>query len=75
MPTLTIVKLQISANSFPCLRYCFIGPKVNVLIFYTAPQAFNEHIVNPSAFAIHADINASLFENVCEGLAGELGNL
>ena len=47
----------------------------HVLIFYTPPQTFNEHIVNPSAFAVHADVNTSLLENACEVLAGELGTL
>ncbi|NOG32897.1 transposase [Halomonas sp. TBZ9] len=41
----------------------------------SAPEPFHEYIVMVAALAVHADPDAMIFENVCEGLTGELDTL
>ena len=51
------------------------GSEVDALVFDAAPEPFHEDVVMVAAFAVHADPDAMLFENACEGLAGELDAL
>ena len=49
-----------------------VRPQLDLLIFDAAPQALDEHIVEPAALAVHADTNAGVLESDGEGAAGEL---
>ena len=51
------------------------GSEVDALVFDAAPEPFHEDVVMVAALAVHADPDAMLFENACEGLAGELDAL
>ena len=51
------------------------GSEVDALVFDAAPEPFHKDVVMVAAFAVHADPDAMLFENACEGLAGELDAL
>src|SRR5215204_1134958 len=54
------------------LADAFVGAQIQLLVFDAAPQPLDEHVVPPSALAIHADRNAVAAEDASEGLAGEL---
>ena len=51
------------------------GCEVDALVFDAAPEPFHEDVVMVATFAVHADPNAMLLENACEGFTGELGTL
>ena len=40
----------------------FEFPQIDALPFHRAPQAFNEDVVHPSAFAIHGDGDAGILK-------------
>ena len=67
-----IVEPQIAADRSARITDAFIGPQIYLFVFDGAPQTLDEHIVPPSAFAIHADRDALLSEHASEGQAGEL---
>ena len=67
-----IVEAQIAANRSARITDAFIGPQIYLFVFDGAPQTLDEHIVPPSAFAIHADGDALLSEQASEVQAGEL---
>lgn len=47
--------------------------EVDTLVFNAAPEPFHENIIMLAALSVHADSDAVLIENACEGFAGELG--
>ena len=49
--------------------------KIEIFIFHRSPQAFNEYIVNGSAFSVHADSNIVLKQDARKLWAGELASL
>src|SRR5580693_5392814 len=67
-----IVEVQIAADRSTCIADAFISSQIDLLVFDGAPQPLDEHIVPPSAFAIHADRDALFSEDAGEGRAGEL---
>ncbi len=52
-----------------------VGFQVDLLVFDAAPQALDEHVVAPGAFAVHADRDAVIQQHAGEGDAGELALL
>ena len=75
MPAFTIVEPEIVSNTQPGLCNRIVRLEVRLLVFQAAPQAFYEHIVYSTTFAVHADLDASLLEDACEGIAGKLAAL
>ena len=51
------------------------GSEVDALVFDAAPEPFHEDVVMVAALSVHADPDAMIFENACEGLTGELDTL
>ena len=51
------------------------GCEVDALIFDAAPEPFHEDVVMVAALSVHADPDAMIFENACEGITGELDTL
>ena len=49
--------------------------EVDVLIFHTAPQPFDEDVVHPAAFAIHADFDPQFLQAIDPLCRGELTTL
>src|SRR3978361_201693 len=72
MRSTAIVESEISADRVSCLADAFVGPQIHLLVFDAAPQPLDEHVVPPSAFAVHADGDAVAGEQAGEGRAGEL---
>src|SRR6267142_3264521 len=72
MRTSAVVKVEIPADRMSCLADGFVGPQIDLLVFDAAPQPFDEHIVPPGSFAVHADGDAIAGEHAGEGRAGKL---
>src|ERR1035437_2464127 len=72
MWTAAIIKVEISADRVARLADGFVGSQIDLLVFDAAPQPFDEHIVPPSPFAVHADGDAVPGEHAGEGRAGKL---
>ena len=49
-----------------------IRVQIDLLIFQAPPESFHEYVIPPAAFAVHADLNAAVFQDSRELLAGEL---
>ncbi|MHB8203419.1 MAG: hypothetical protein ACYDHG_06890 [Desulfomonilaceae bacterium] len=54
MVSLTMVIVEIGIESVRGFSHGFISAQINFLIFDTFPCSFNNDVVNPSAFSIHA---------------------
>src|SRR6516162_9284773 len=52
-----------------------IGPQIHLLVFDASPQTLDEHVVAPSALAIHADRYSPVGKRAGERRAGELAAL
>src|SRR3954454_19014598 len=63
-----VVKAEVTGERIPRLGYCVVGPQEYFFIFDRSPESLHEHIVAPSAPAIHADS-----DGVVDQLAGECG--
>lgn len=46
--------------------------QIDLLVFNRAPESFDEHVVAPTALAVHADLDRALLQQASERLAGEL---
>jgi len=70
-----VVEHQIARQ--PLLRRAdgVIGVQVDLLVFDAFPQPFYEYVVSPASFSVHADLNALVFQESRELLAGELAPL
>ena len=51
-----------------------IGPQIHLLVLYTPPEPFDEDVVPPAAGAVHADLDAMVFQQPREFLARELAS-
>src|SRR5665647_1495103 len=69
MWTAAIIKVEISADRVARLADGFVGSQIDLLVFDAAPQPFDEHIVPPSPFAVHADGDAVPGEHAGNGIA------
>src|ERR1700716_1449637 len=68
----SVVEVEIPADRVPRLANAFVGSQIDLLVFDAAPQPFDEHVVPPGSFAIHANRDAVAGERAGEGDAGEL---
>ena len=48
---------------------------IDLLVFETFPESFHEHVIPPTAFSVHADLNAVVHEQPGELLARKLAPL
>src|ERR1019366_10652768 len=67
-----VVELQVSADGRSGLADRGVSVEVNLLVFDGLPDALDEDVVAPAAFAVHADADSVFLEPPGEGLAGEL---
>ena len=64
----SIVHIEVLADAGTCLRDRVVSVKVNLFILHRPPQPFDEDIVAPGAFAVHADLDVILLEKPRERL-------
>ena len=62
MYPLVIVEFEIVPQAFDRLRDVFVSVQINFFVFHTAPQSFDEDVVQRASASIHADGNAAFFE-------------
>ena len=72
MPPVLIVEHQPVADALFGLGRTIIGFEIDLLMFQSAPEALDKHIVHPASLAIHADLDVMVFEYIREVLAGKL---
>lgn len=74
-PAFAIVEPEVASNTRPDLRHRIVRLEMHFLVLQATPKALHKHIVCPTAFAVHTDPDASLFEGAGEDVTGELGTL
>ena len=52
-----------------------IGPQLHLFVLHAPLQPFPEHIIPPAPSAVHTDLDARVFQESSELLAGELAAL
>ena len=72
MGSVLIKGVEISPQPSSELSDRVVGVEVNMLILDRSPKSFDKHVVHPSAFTIHADLNAVGLQDAGEGIACEL---
>ena len=70
-----IIKVQVAADRSAGVADAFVGPQIHLLVFNAAPQPLDEHVVPPSALAVHADRDPVFDQHAGERRAGELAAL
>src|SRR6516165_7076868 len=70
-----LVEVDVAAERSSRLVDAVIGPQIHLLVFDTAPEALEEHVIAPRASAVHADRNLVLDQDVGEGVTRELAAL
>jgi uncharacterized membrane protein YkgB len=55
MGTLGIVEIEIPSHGTAGFTDALVGAQIHLLVFDASLQTLNEHVVTPSALAIHAD--------------------
>ena len=68
-------KSQVAANRSAGVADAVVGPQIHLLVFDAAPKPLDEHIVPPSALAIHADGDPVFDQHASERRTGELAAL
>lgn len=53
----------------------FEGVDIDALIFEAAPQPLDKHVVHPTDFAVHRDLDIGIEKHVNKARAGELAAL
>src|SRR3979411_814952 len=72
MRAAALVEVEVSADRVARLADALVGAQIHLLVFDAAPPPFDEDVVAPGAFAVHADGDAVAGENAGECRAGEL---
>ena len=75
MWTSAIIKIQVAADRSAGVADAFVGPQIYYLVFNAAPKPLDEHVVPPSALAVHADGDLVFNQHASERRAGELAAL
>ena len=70
-----VVELQIPVQVFPSRRHAVIGAEIDFFVFDRPPQPFDEDVVPPRTFAIHADLDVGILQRRDEVYGGELAAL
>src|SRR6202035_552153 len=73
--TSAIIKVQVAADRSAGVADAFVGSQIHLLVFNAAPKPLDEHVVPPSALAVHADGDAVFDQHASECRAGELAAL
>lgn len=67
-----IVEQQIALQPLIGSADGVIRVQIDLLIFQAPPESFHAYVIPPAAVAVHADLNAVVFQESREPLAGEL---
>jgi len=75
MRSVGIVASEVTADCAAGLGNTFVGAEIDLLVLDASPQSLDEDVVAPRSFAVHADGDARVENNVGEAGAGELAAL
>jgi hypothetical protein len=67
MRSAAMVEIEIPSDRASCLADGLISSQIDFPVFDAAPEPFDEHVVAPGPFAIHADGDAVVGEHAGEG--------
>src|SRR3972149_7704203 len=70
-----VVEIEVDADTPVRLGDRAVGVQVHLFVLHAPPESLDEDVVNPAAFAIHADLDIGVFEYFGKVLAGELAAL
>jgi hypothetical protein len=70
-----VIECQVACESLWRGAACLVGIEVHLLVFDALPEPLDKHMVAPTAFPVHADRDAVVFQESGELLAGELAPL
>ena len=70
-----VVEHQIPADRNAGLRHAVVGSQIHLLVFDGSPEPLNKDIVPPGSFAVHADGDLVLQQDLREVVTGELAGL
>ena len=73
--SLLIVEYQVALQALVCGADGLVGVQIDLLVFNAFPRSFHEHVVPPTPFPVHADLDAVVLQEPRELLAGELAPL
>ena len=71
MRSLCVVNLDVFPERVTRLRDRVISTQVDFFVLDRVPQPFDEHVVAPAAFAVHADRDAGVLDHARECFVGE----
>ena len=66
MRSFMVIELEVIAQASRLIRHRGVVKEINMLIFDGAPQAFDENVIQGAAATVHANLNASLFQDRSE---------
>jgi hypothetical protein len=72
MRSLPVVEVDVAPDEVLGLRSALVRAQIYLLVLERAPKAFDEDVVTPCAFAVHADRDSVVFEHGYESTIGEL---
>jgi hypothetical protein len=67
-----VVEAEVRRQRFARLGAVVAGMQVDLFALDAAPQSFDEHVVDPATFAVHADGDAGLLQDCDPVITGEL---
>ena len=70
-----VVELEVAGELLLRLGHAVVCVQVDMLVLDTLPQPLDEHVVHPSALAVHADLHVVILEHLGELDARELASL
>ena len=70
-----VVERQVALQALVRCADGLIGVQIDLLVFDALPESFHKHVVPPTPFPVHADLDAVVFQEPRELQAGELAPL
>ena len=69
------IERPVAFHALVCGLDGVIRVPIDLLVFDALPESFDEHVVPPRPFSVHADLDAVVRQEARELLAGELAPL
>ena len=70
-----VIACQVPPHALTGGADAVIGPHLHLLVLHAPPQPFHAHVIPPAPGAVHTDLDAMVFQESRELLAGELAAL
>ncbi len=70
-----VIEVEVRCELSASLGDALVGMQIDVLLLDAAPQSLDDDVVDPATLAVHADLDALVFQDIHEIGAGELAAL